>query len=123
MKGYIYMFKCNISGQEYVGSTVDLAHRLAAHICGSRITSVAPILSGGNYSIITVLEGEFADRDELFKLEQEHINLSKARGVCINKRNSHNDSYYAAKIKKACEVCGSEISRRNIARHMKTHFR
>ena len=94
-RGKIYKIECNITGNVYIGSTIEptLARRLARHRSDYNlynqgnitkyITSVN-ILEGGDYNIYLIENYPCLSKDELHAREGHYIKEFKAGGNCIN---------------------------------------
>lgn len=80
MKGIIYKIKCNITNEQYIGSTVkSIKDRMRIHTqrknCSSR-----QILNRGNYEVTILQTIECDQLTDLRKLEREYFNTNE----CIN---------------------------------------
>lgn len=142
--GKVYRLDCNITGDVYIGSTVEpiIARRLSGHVMGFRswkktgkhfMTSF-PIIERGNYTISLIEAYPCNSQDELSAREGHFIRTTK----CVNKvipDRTHKE--YVKKwyednkvkiLKKTkengeqkikCE-CGCEIRKDSLSRHRKT---
>ena len=146
----VYKIKCLNTGKEYYGSTIELlSQRIARHRKYYKsfledkhnYISSFDILQEGNFIIELVEECNFNNNDELRQREQYYIDLhpdavnrmkahitpeeKKAQRDKDNLlyRTRHPDEYKAhiedRKTKVLCK-CGCEVSKRNMARHIKT---
>ena len=72
--GKVYRIVCNITGEQYIGSTCqNLSSRLAQHIYefnNDKGTSSKPIIARGNYSIILIESFPCNNKDELMMRER-----------------------------------------------------
>ena len=94
-RGKIYKIECNITGNVYIGSTIEptLARRLAKHRSDYNlykqgnitkyITSVK-ILEGGDYNIYLIENYPCLSKDELHAREGHYIKEFKVAGGCVN---------------------------------------
>lgn len=124
MIGKIYILKCNISGLQYIGSTIQkLNQRLSQHknqykryVKGLRhyMTSYE-IIKNNDYSIELIEEVEYDNIIELHKIELKYINSIDCVNKCIPP--SENKDYRKEKI--TC-CCGSIYSKSNKSHHEKT---
>ena len=129
-KGKIYKIVCNITGEEYYGSTIKiLEERLRLHKA-SRDCMSNKILDRGNYEMILIKNYPCNSRWELEEEEGKYIRNNK----CINRNIPHRTpkEYYEkyrednkeqiSKQKKervSCE-CGSIVNRDELSRHRKS---
>ena len=94
-KGMIYRIVCNITGDVYIGSSVQTcAQRLSKHVDhhkrwkkdNTKYTSSYIILARNDYKIILVESYPCKNNDELRAREQFWINQTE----CVNKIRAHN---------------------------------
>ena len=86
MKSCVYQITCNITGDVYIGSTVDMTNRLSSHknIQHNTCSSV-PIIERGNFTTIILEEWIEIDCLDLRKKEQEYL----LKHNCVNIRNAY----------------------------------
>ena len=121
--GYIYIIKCNITGEYYIGSTRNLTQRMYTHRCVSNNTASKAIIERGDYKV-DILE-EIEEGQDLCYKEQEHIERMKGTGL-LNKqravRNEYEDFvnlYERNRRPMECE-CGLYIRANHMSRHRRT---
>lgn len=133
-RGIVYKIICNITGEQYFGSTFrDLKERIAEHNTKYNKCTSRQIIDRGDWKYEKVIDCYVKDKNELNKIEQNFID----NNPCINKKCAFQTEeekkekhkiicknyYHANKIiinKKYFCCCGSEISKRHKARHEKT---
>ena len=72
-KGYIYKISCNITGEDYYGSTAtSVKKRLYSHLCSMDCAATA-ILERGNYSYTQLEEVYYDDVKDLRKREKYYF--------------------------------------------------
>lgn len=83
IKGRIYKLTCNITNEQYIGSTkTTLYKRLLRHEdLDTNNTSSREIIKRGNYKIELIDELIYKDKSELLYRERYHIYANK----CVNK--------------------------------------
>jgi len=94
-KGMIYRIVCNITGDVYIGSSVQTcAQRLSKHVDHHKrwkkdntkvYYSAFIIIERGDYKIILVESYPCKNNDELFSREQHWIDQTE----CVNKKRAH----------------------------------
>lgn len=140
-RGKIYKIECNITGNVYIGSTIEptLARRLSGHTkqynlykqgnITKYITSIK-ILEGGDYNIYLIENYPCLSKDELHAREGHYIKEFKAGGNCVNiqimgrtRKEYKNDNKERILINKKentiCD-CGCEIRLDKLKRHLKS---
>lgn len=133
-RGIIYKIICNITGEQYIGSTfMNLKKRIADHKAKSNKCSSKQIIDRGDWRYEKIMDCYVKDKNELRKIEQNFID----NNPCINKlcafqteeekeeknRIRCKNYYHANKIiinQKIYCCCGSEISKKNKTRHERT---
>jgi len=121
--GYIYIIKCNITGDYYIGSTCNVASRIMGHRSCSNKTASRDIIERGNYSV-DILEEIEEGLDMRFK-EQEHIDRLMSDKL-VNRQRAMRSEYENALIqyesnKCMCECeCGTHIRRNHMSRHRRS---
>jgi len=123
--GYIYIIKCNITGEYYIGSTRNLTKRMYTHRCASNNTASKAIIERGDYKV-DILE-EIEEGVDLCYKEQEHIERMKGTGM-LNKqralRNEYEDFvnlYERNRRPMECE-CGLYIRANHMSRHRRSNI-
>lgn len=122
--GYIYIIKCNITGEYYIGSTRDLANRIRRHRCPSNSTASKAIIERGDYKV-DILE-EIEEGQDLFYKEQEYIDNMKGEGMLNKQRAVRNeyvdflDQYERNREPRECE-CGLYIRANHMSRHRRAN--
>jgi hypothetical protein len=85
-KGKIYKIVCNITGEIYIGSTIQpLSKRLTGHVNRSKKlehTRSKDIILRGDYNIVLIENYSCNSKEELFKKEREHIE----NNICVNRQ-------------------------------------
>ena len=146
--GKIYMIRCNVSGEKYVGSTTKerLSQRLAGHVSqykkyqnGVKIyVSSFEIIAGGTYQIELIELCPCNSKDELSRREGEIIRTTD----CVNHRvagrtraewkqdhkldliESNAQYYQSIKVQRSEDtvtcLCGCIVRRDSLVRHTKT---
>lgn len=79
-RGIIYKIVCNITGEQYIGSTTNLNKRISMHKSPSNNCSSRQIIDRGDYEFVNLAEINFVDKTELHMLEAEYIKAND----CIN---------------------------------------
>lgn len=121
--GYIYIIKCNITGEYYIGSTCNIDSRICGHRSIGNKTASRDIIERGNYSV-DVLEEIEEGLDLRFK-EQEHIDRLMSDKL-VNRQRAMRSEYENALIqyesnKCMCECeCGTHIRRNHMSRHRRS---
>ena len=143
-KGKIYKIVDNTNGNIYIGSTTrSLAKRLADHRSemkqsrdGKRTSSTtsAIILENGNYDIVLIEDCNCETKEQLHRIERNHIELNNCVNVCKplrtfqeyqqdNKQRlyEYHKQYYKEQYNKKiqCE-CGCKVGRNGMKEHKKT---
>lgn len=87
---YIYVIRCNITGEFYIGSTKQtLEQRLRVHQIDNKCTSKR-IIERGDFNILPLEEiYDYITPLDLRKLEQTYINASRDDPLFVN----NNDAY------------------------------
>jgi len=123
--GYIYIIKCNITGEYYIGSTRNLEQRIRRHRCPSNSTASKAIIERGDYKV-DILE-EIEEGVDLCYKEQEYIENMEGEGM-LNKhravRNEYVDflnHYEYNREPKECE-CGLYIRANHLSRHRRSNI-
>jgi len=123
--GYIYIIKCNITGEYYIGSTRNLAKRMKGHRCHSNKTASRAIIERDNYNV-EVLE-EIDEGVDLSYREQEYMESMRGDGM-LNRisavRSEYEyalDHYERNRQPRECE-CGLFIRANHLARHRGTNI-
>lgn len=123
--GYIYIIKCNITGEYYIGSTRDLANRIRRHRCPSNSTASKAIIERNNYSV-EILE-EIDEEQDLAYREQEYMESMRGDGM-LNRisamRSEYEnalDQYERNRRPMECE-CGLYIRANHLARHRRSNI-
>jgi len=87
-KGKVYEIVCRITGEKYIGSTIEsLARRLVEHRCIKNKCSSRQIIERGDYYINLLEECSCENKEQLLKKEREWYN--KIEGGCINLRRPY----------------------------------
>jgi len=140
--GKIYRIVCDITGEQYFGSTTQpLYKRLSLHKKSKRITTATPIIERGNYTIVLVEDYACENKNQLERRERFYIE----NNVCVNKviptrtsieyyeanrerLNEYQRGYFQANKEKmqhynrervVCE-CGCILQRGHLSRHKRT---
>ena len=123
--GYIYIIKCNITGEFYIGSTRNMTHRMYTHKSPCNRTGSKAIIDRNDYSV-DILEEVEEGLDLCYK-EQEHIERMKGEGM-LNKqravRNEYEDFvnlYERNRRPMECE-CGLYIRANHMSRHRRSNI-
>ena len=123
--GYIYIIKCNITGEYYIGSTRNLAKRMKGHRCPSNRTGSKAIIERGDYNV-EVLE-EIDEGVDLSYREQEYMESMRGDGM-LNRisavRSEYEyalDHYERNRRPQECE-CGLYIRANHMARHRRSNI-
>ena len=123
--GYIYIIKCNITGEYYIGSTRNLVKRMGWHRCPSNRTGSKAIIERGDYSV-EVLE-EIDEGEDLFYREQEYMESMRGEGMLNRISAVRSDYEYARdhyernRRPMECE-CGLYIRANHLARHRRSNI-
>jgi hypothetical protein len=144
-EGKIYKIVCNVSGEEYYGSTIEkLYKRLSKHKNDKRCLS-RNIINRGDYKIELIKNYPCSSKKELEEEESKYIRENKCINIKIPNRTKqeyrednseffknyyikYRKQYYEnnkqelnkkAKEKLTCE-CGALVRINNLARHKKT---
>jgi len=123
--GYIYIIKCNITGEYYIGSTRNLAKRMKGHRCPSNRTGSKAIIERGDYNV-EVLE-EIDEGVDLSYREQEYMESMRGDGMLnrISAMRSEyeyaRDHYERNRRPQECE-CGLYIRANHMARHRRSNI-
>jgi hypothetical protein len=84
-KGKIYKIVCNITGEIYIGSTIQpLSRRLSGHVIKKNTDKKyksKDIILRGDYQIVLIENYSCNSREELEKKEREHIE----NNICVNR--------------------------------------
>ena len=80
-KGCVYKIVCNVTGEQYIGSTFDLEKRKTKHLHKNSGCASWPIIERGDYEFIKLFECCVPNTEELRKIEQSFIESTK----CLNK--------------------------------------
>jgi len=121
--GYIYIIKCNITGEYYIGSTRNLEQRIRRHRCPSNSTASKAIIQRGDYKV-DILE-EIEDGVDLCFKEQEYIENMEGVGMLNKQRAVRNeyvdllDQYERNRAPRECE-CGLYIRANHLSRHQRS---
>jgi len=147
-EGKIYKIVCNITGEIYIGSTVQtLKKRLKGHESGYRFhvkkggskTSSFQIIERGDYKIELIIEFPCESRVELemkegsYQLSLKCVNKLIARrspeDMCIASKKYRKqyrlDNYeklYNYGMKRITCCCGKSSQKNNISRHRNSRF-
>ena len=123
--GYIYIIKCNITGEYYIGSTRNLAKRIRRHRCPSNNTASKAIIERGDYNV-EVLE-EIDEGEDLSYREQEYMESMRGDGM-LNRISAMRSDYEYARYTyernrrpMECE-CGLYIRTNHLARHRRSNI-
>ena len=123
--GYIYIIKCNITGEYYIGSTRNLAKRMKGHRCPSNRTGSKAIIERGDYNV-EVLE-EIDEGVDLAYREQEYMESMRGDGM-LNRISAMRSEYEYAldhyernRQPQECE-CGLYIRANHMARHRRSNI-
>ena len=123
--GYIYIIKCNITGEYYIGSTRNLAKRMKGHRCPSNSTASKAIIERDNYSV-EILE-EIDEEQDLAYREQEYMESMRGDGM-LNRISAMRSEYENAldhyernRQPMECE-CGLYIRANHLARHRRSNI-
>ncbi len=123
--GYIYIIKCNITGEYYIGSTRNLARRIRRHRCPSNKTASRAIIERDNYSV-EILE-EIDEGVDLAYREQEYMESMRGDGM-LNRISAMRSEYEYAldhyernRQPMECE-CGLYIRANHLARHRRSNI-
>ena len=123
--GYIYIIKCNITGEYYIGSTRNLAKRMKGHRCPSNKTGSKAIIERGDYNV-EVLE-EIDEGVDLAYREQEYMENMRGDGM-LNRISAMRSEYENAldhyernRQPMECE-CGLYIRANHLARHRRSNI-
>ena len=123
--GYIYIIKCNITGEYYIGSTRNLAKRMKGHRCPSNKTGSKAIIERDNYSV-EILE-EIDEGVDLSYREQEYMESMRGDGM-LNRISAMRSEYENAldhyernRQPMECE-CGLYIRANPLARHRRSNI-
>ena len=83
--GKIYKIVCNITGEQYIGGTIQkLSHRLTQHVRHKNTDKKyksKDIILRGDYQIILIENYPCTNKEELERKEREHIESN----ICVNK--------------------------------------
>ena len=84
--GKIYKIVCNITGEQYIGGTIQkLSQRLTQHVSSSKKTcrpcKSRDIILRGDYQIVLIENYSCNNKEELERKEREHIESN----ICVNK--------------------------------------
>ena len=84
--GKIYKIVCNITGEQYIGGTIQkLSQRLTQHVASSkktcRLCKSRDIILRGDYQIVLIENYSCNNKEELERKEREHIESN----ICVNK--------------------------------------
>ena len=123
--GYIYIIKCNITGDYYIGSTRNMANRMKGHRCSSNNTASKVIIERGDYKV-DILE-EIEEGVDLCYKEQEYIENMNGEGMLNKQRALRNDyvdlldHYERNREPRECE-CGLYIRANHLSRHRRSNI-
>jgi len=131
--GKIYKIVCNITNEIYIGSTIQTLNRRLRRHKNKKDCVSRNIINRGDYEIILIKDyrcnnmWELEEEERKYILENECINYQiphrtkkeyeKEWREKNKERIKENNKKRAEKIE--CE-CGSVVSKRHIARHLKT---
>jgi len=83
--GKIYKIVCNITGEQYIGATIQkLSYRLSNHVRHKNTEKKyksKDIILRGDYQIVLIENYPCNNKEELEKKEREHIE----NNICVNK--------------------------------------
>lgn len=79
-KGTIYKIHCNITGEDYYGSTTNLTKRISKHKSKENNCSSKQIIDRGDYEFIILQEVFYNNKTELHMIEADYIN----NNPCVN---------------------------------------
>jgi len=84
--GKIYKIVCNITGEQYIGGTIQkLSQRLTQHVSsgkkGKTFIKSKDIILRGDYQIVLIENYPCSNKEELERKEREHIEAN----ICVNK--------------------------------------
>jgi hypothetical protein len=86
MAAVIYKIICNVTGEVYIGSTINLKNRMYKHKYWNN-TKSKQIIERGNYTFVVLEQFEVITKLDLRKKEQEYIMNTN----CVNDRNAYID--------------------------------
>ena len=96
--GFVYLIKCNISGECYIGSSMckNKKHRLSCHKGKYNECVSKQIIDKNDYQYIILEDILDIDKKQLRIKEQEYIDIYD----CINKRKSYRTEEQEKQYKK-----------------------
>ena len=112
-KGYVYCIHCNITNENYVGSTVNLKNRIYSHECKSNKCYSASIIARGDYEII-LLEKVFDT--SLVGRERYYMDITPNN---INKNRCNVTKEESKELKRKNHIVNNEIINIKLRAHRK----
>ena len=127
--GVVYRIRCNITGDDYYGSTVDFQQRRRRHRSGST-TASETIIQRGNWTMTVVElveESKMKERENYYITFYPCVNKYRSIGDKDRRNLSQQDYYWRHKEqidernsqKFDCE-CGGKYTRCEKTRHYKS---